>query len=244
MVQLTHPFSVSAIYSDVLNHLRALDPSQITPDGFRIANALDYANALPGLQRREFRRTPVHFVRENRYHRHHMTIDVVSSPCPSSPSSPPRKRDSSSHASEEKGGGGPHVKVPPGFDIVRTTQDVERMALLSDEMVRIARAAERDSASMHVISLLTMVFLPATFVSVLLSTTNFEDPNLKLIDRVVGVTFWKMDFPLGRYFWSNFVWTTLLTLLTFLSWWHGSGVLYRRRLWQRGRAEDHVFKMS
>ena len=290
MVQLTRPFSVSAIYSGVLSHLKALDPSQITPDGFRIANALDYANALPGLRRPEFRRTPVHFVRTNRHHHHqsfsiqlfplprtktndfyvvheeprvpkpemrpthraftvevHPTSDLCytdaditrrwlrSIPIPvqdisvkiTSPGPPPKPGS----PFLEKGG---HVKIPPGFDLTETTHNIERMAYLHEEMVKIARASEGEAASMKAIAVLTMVFLPGTFIATMLGTTATLEFKTDAFNGVGELSGKIKSFGLRTFLLA----ATPLMLSTVSIWWGLSIVLHRRRLRERYRAAE------
>ncbi|KAK5662250.1 hypothetical protein OQA88_8155 [Cercophora sp. LCS_1] len=215
-----HPFSVSTVYSGILDYLKALDPSQITPDGYRIANALDYVNVLPGLRRPEFRRTPVHFMRENPRHRHQnfgiqlfalprpptdgfiilhekpqarkqlqaFTVKIRPAPGLSSADAdaarrwlrsipmavedisvdlgPPSPRSNPSVSSAEKEG---HVMVPPGFDLRRTTHDLKAMKLTQERMREIVRITKQETESMHIISVLTLLFLPGTFVASLFS---------------------------------------------------------------------------
>jgi hypothetical protein len=142
-----------------------------------------------------------------------------------SPGSPPKP---GSPFSEKAG----HVKIPPGFDLTETTQNIERMAYLHEEMVKIARASEREAASMKAIAVLTIMFLPGTFIATMLSSTatlEFETDSFNGVGEPSGKI---TSFGL-----RTFLLVAIPLMPSTVSiWWGLSIVLHRRRLRERYRA--------
>jgi len=86
-------------------------------------------------------------------------------------------------------------------------KDNAALKKISVDQKRIALAATRDSAAMRVISVITILFLPATFTATLFSTTFF---NFQ-VDRKGHVVSW--------WLWLYFLVTIFLSSIV-LIWWY------------------------
>lgn len=98
-----------------------------------------------------------------------------------------------------------------------TNRDSVTSQTIATESASIAQGARQDSYAMKTIAVLTMFFLPATFISSLLGT------NLFVLDTSSGDG--KAKLIVSELWWIYLVSAVPLTLLTLLVWW-----LYLQRL--------------
>ncbi|KAI1456387.1 hypothetical protein F4805DRAFT_229947 [Annulohypoxylon moriforme] len=95
--------------------------------------------------------------------------------------------------------------------------DTQTTLQLSNLTMEISRATQRDGSQMRTIALMTMIFLPGTFVATLFSMTFFD---------------WKIrhDEVISPYIWIYVVTTIVLTVATLGTWCYftGKGQAYRR----------------
>jgi hypothetical protein len=96
-------------------------------------------------------------------------------------------------------------------------KDNAALKTISEDQKRIALVATHDSASMRVISVITTVFLPATFTAAFFSTTFF---NFQLGDDAARLV--------SSWVWLYFAVTALLSALI-VAWWYTSS---RRRMYE------------
>ncbi|OAP54279.1 hypothetical protein AYL99_11380 [Fonsecaea erecta] len=99
-----------------------------------------------------------------------------------------------------------------GFNLV-VQRDTQETVTISRMTVDISSAARGDSASMKTISVVTLAFLPATFVCTIFSMSFFT----LNVDDSTGEKHWLIS----EYFWIYWVITVPLTVLTLICWWLG-----------------------
>lgn len=97
---------------------------------------------------------------------------------------------------------------------------------LSQSTHEIAYFSYRDSSSMKTLAVVTMFFLPGSFISALFSTPCFEWAKVDLSSSAIGVP----PTPQFRLYWAI---TIPLTLMTF--------ILYFVWLWFQKRKRDRKF---
>ncbi|EXJ71330.1 uncharacterized protein A1O5_05136 [Cladophialophora psammophila CBS 110553] len=99
-----------------------------------------------------------------------------------------------------------------GFNLV-VQRDTRETVMISRMTVDISSAARSDSASMKTIAVVTLAFLPATFVCTIFSMSFFT----LNVDNATGAKHWLISDR----FWIYWVITMPLTALTLICWWYG-----------------------
>jgi hypothetical protein len=135
------------------------------------------------------------------------------------------------------------------FATQRMERSTERMELMTKSMNDIAKTTERDTASMHIITFFTLVFLPGTFLGVrllllcvggtphapLTQTQSFFSTPILSGPAVDGQSGWAFNSGL----FLLFIWICLpLMISTILVWAGYMWVNHRRR--KRQEQRDHL----
>ncbi|OAG42370.1 hypothetical protein AYO21_03538 [Fonsecaea monophora] len=117
-----------------------------------------------------------------------------------------------------------------GFNLV-VQRDTRETVMISRMTVDISSAARKDSASMKTIAVVTLAFLPATFVCTIFSMSFF---TLNVNDTT-GEKHWLISDR----FWIYWVITMPLTVLTLICWWYG-----QRKEDRREKARQPSWKLG
>ncbi|KAK2590627.1 hypothetical protein QQS21_011693 [Conoideocrella luteorostrata] len=105
------------------------------------------------------------------------------------------------------------VQIDALFSIIQQ-QDAMHNLELSKSTHEIAYFSYRDSASMKTLAVVTMFFLPGSFVSALFSTQCFEWAGVDLRSASIGVK----PTPQFRLYWAITIPLTLMTFLLYFLW--------------------------